>query len=67
MVIDKETNKTPYTIRPLVQMKNSDSNYQISDNREIYPKTPKRKSCFLSLSIVIVNLIMSLKCKHPKS
>lgn len=41
------------------------SNYpKIYDNRQIYSKTPGENLHFLSLSLKVINLITSLKCKY---
>ena len=56
MVIDEETEEMPPVFGSLIQRKilNSD-----------YPKL-LGKICTLSLSLEVVNLTMSLKCKHTR-
>lgn len=57
MVINEGTDEAHHVIWPSVHRKPLNSNY---------PQIPKRKVTFFSLSLVVVNLIMSLKCKHSK-
>ena len=61
MVINSEIDNVPHAVGSLRQFFFS----QTTDNREVYPKTSRRKTFILPLFLEDVNPILSLKCRYP--